>query len=316
MRLEVYLPAHAQEQQEAQAIISAARQIAGLEVSVAQVGENDVRAFYAGAVPIYLLDGEVLASGHPPPDALLTALRQRMQAASMRRPAAEEVFPSTLLQRGVFRDLNADDLAALSERMWPRSYAREQLIYRQGTDAAELFLLRQGRVELYHLTRQGKRLKLGQVRPGMFFGEAAMLGRTIYLATAEAAEPCQVLALGRAAFDSLLREQPTVARYLVLVLSRRLLLSELRLVGFAYHDAPTRVAAELMSLSQEEQATLLPITHQELGERCGLLRETVTKALDMFQDQGLVELHRGRILLRDIDGLREMLEEQPGGQSL
>jgi CRP-like cAMP-binding protein len=311
MRLEVYLPAHAPDQQEARAIIHAAQQIAGLEVSVALVGENDVRAFYAGAVPIYLLDGAVLASGHPEPEALLAVLRQRAQAAVV-PPEAGDLFATSLLQVDVFRNLNPDALTVLSERMWPRSYARGQLVYRQGADAAELFLLRQGRVELYHLTRQGKRLKLGQVRPGMFFGEAAMLGRTIYLATAEAAEPSQALALGRAAFNDLLREQPAIAKYLVQALSRRLLLSDQRLVGLAYHDAPTRVAAELVSLSQEEHAALLPITHQALGERCGLLRETVTKALDVFQDQGLVELHRGRILLRDVDGLRGLLEEQPG----
>lgn len=318
MRLEVYLPAQAQEQEEAQTIISEARQIAGLEVMVTRIGEGDLRSFYAGAVPIYLLDGEVLAAGHPPPGALLEALRQRARtAAPVSRPAAvDELAASSFWHVDVFRDLHADDLAALSLRMWPRSYAKEQRIYRQGADAAELFLLRQGRVELYHLTRQGKRLKLGQVRPGMFFGEAAMLARTIYLSNAEAVEPSQVLALGRAAFDHLLREQPTIARYLVTALSRRLLLSELRLVGFAYHDAPTRVAAELVALSREEQTTLLPITHQELGERCGLLRETVTKTLDTFQDQGLVELHRGRIMLRDVTGLRGLLEEQPGEKSL
>jgi CRP-like cAMP-binding protein len=321
MRLEIYLPAHAQEQQEAQAIISGAQQIAGLEVAVIPIGNGDLRAFYAGAVPIYLLDGALLAAGHPPPDTLLAYLRQRSQSPETARPMAAPAeqphpFASSLLYEDVFRDLSQDDLNALSARMWPRSYAREQLIYRQGGDAAELFLLRQGRVELYHLTRHGKRLKLGVIRPGMFFGEAAMLGRTTYLATAEVVEAAQVLAMGRAAFDQLLREQPTIARYLVLALSRRLLLSELRLVGFAYYDAPTRVATELMSLSQEEHTTLLPITHQELGERCGLLRETVTKALDTFQEQGLVELHRGRIVLRDVAGLRALLEEQQREQNV
>ena len=311
MRLDVYLPAHAPEQQEAQAFINEAQHITGLEVHVVQIGEGDLRSFYAGAVPVYLLDGEVIASGYPPPDALLDYLRRRAQVAlPPRQLAVDDLLEEALLQVDVFSDLPATDLAALSPRMWPRSYAKDQLIYRQGTDAAELFLLRQGRVELYHLTRQGKRLKLGQIRPGMFFGEAATLGRTIYLSTAEAAEPSQVLALGRPALDQLLREQRTITKYLAQALSRRLLLSELRLVAFAYHDAPTRVAAELMSLSQEEHTTLLPITHQELGERCGLLRETVTKALDTFQDQGLVELHRGRIVLRDVDGLRGILEEQ------
>jgi CRP-like cAMP-binding protein len=315
MRLEVYLPARATEQQEAQTIINEARQIAGLEVAVMQMGSDSLQDFFAGAAPIYLLDDELLASGHPPPEALLAHLRQRVQALSA-HPARLHPAASPLLFADVFRDLSQHDLAVLSARMWPRSYMRGQIVYRQGSDAAELFLLRQGRVELYHLTRQGKRLKLGHVRPGMFLGEAAMLGQTVYVSTAEAIEPVQVLALGRVAFDQLLRDQPAITRYLVMALSRRLLLSELRLVGFAYHDAPTRVASELMSLSQEEQATLLPITHQELGERCGLLRETVTKTLDTFQERGLVELHRGRILLRDVAGLRAFLEEPAREDSL
>ncbi|HEY7358749.1 MAG TPA: Crp/Fnr family transcriptional regulator [Ktedonobacterales bacterium] len=310
MRFEVYLPAQAAGEQEAQTIINGARQIAGLDVAVMQVGSESLQDFFAGVAPIYLLDDELLASGHPPPDALLSHLRQRVSSPSV-QPAQAHPVAASLLFVDVFRDLSQQDLAVLSARMWPRSYMRGQIIYRQGAEAVELFLLRQGRVELYHLTRQGKRFKLGHIRPGMFFGEAAMLGRTIYVSTAEAAEPVQVSALGRAAFDQLLREQPTIAGYLVMALSRRLLLSELRLVGFAYHDAPTRVASELMSLKQEEQATLLPITHQELGERCGLLRETVTKTLDTFQERGLVELHRGRIVLRDVEGLQALLEESP-----
>src|ERR1051326_4823020 len=202
MRLEIYLPAQAREQQEAQTIISEARQIAGLEVVVIPIGNGDLRDFYAGSVPIYLLDGELLGSGHPPPEALLADLRQRAQAPGQARPLLGPDGPmleSPWLHVDVFRDLSQDDLNTLSARMWPRSYAKGQLIYRQGADAAELFLLRQGRVELYHLTRQGKRLKLGLIRPGMFFGEAAMLGHSVYLTTAEVDETSQVLALGHAA---------------------------------------------------------------------------------------------------------------------
>jgi CRP-like cAMP-binding protein len=51
------------------------------------------------------------------------------------------------------------------------------------------------------------------------------------------------------------------------------------------------------------------ITHQELGDMIGALRETVTTKLDEFQDHGLVELGRGKITVRDPNGLREVLEE-------
>jgi CRP-like cAMP-binding protein len=51
------------------------------------------------------------------------------------------------------------------------------------------------------------------------------------------------------------------------------------------------------------------ITHQELGDMIGALRESVTKALDEFQREGLVEPGRGRIILLDVAGLHERLGE-------
>jgi len=41
----------------------------------------------------------------------------------------------------------------------------------------------------------------------------------------------------------------------------------------------------------------------------GALRESVTKVLDDFQQDGLLELGRGRVTLRDVAGLQSRLEE-------
>jgi hypothetical protein len=41
----------------------------------------------------------------------------------------------------------------------------------------------------------------------------------------------------------------------------------------------------------------------------GALRESVTKVLDDFQRAGLVELGRGRVILRDVAGLQSHLDE-------
>jgi hypothetical protein len=41
----------------------------------------------------------------------------------------------------------------------------------------------------------------------------------------------------------------------------------------------------------------------------GALRESVTKVLDDFQREGLVELGRGRLILRDVAGLQTRLDE-------
>jgi CRP-like cAMP-binding protein len=41
----------------------------------------------------------------------------------------------------------------------------------------------------------------------------------------------------------------------------------------------------------------------------GALRESVTKILDEFQREGLVELGRGRVILRDVMNLQLRMDE-------
>lgn len=322
MWLEVYLPYHDRDQQEVQAIVRQVQQIAGLHVAVRMIGAEDLSGLFVGAVPIYLLNGQLLAAGHPPPEALLAVLRQRaqepsqaeklsvqqVQVAAVITPPNSVLGKSSLLRFDVFRDLSLEVLAALSSKIQLRKFAKGEAVFWQGDEARELFLLQKGRVELYHLTRHGKRLQLGVVQPGAFFGETCLLGESRYFTIAEVVQESEVAAISRSEVERLIREQPDFSLHLVRELCRRLQLDELRLVTLAYHDVSTRLAAELLYVSRQEHAVLLPITHQELGERSGLLRETVTKTLDAFQEEGLVELHRGRIYLRDMPGLEALLD--------
>ncbi len=187
------------------------------------------------------------------------------------------------------------------------TYSKGEVIYWQHEPVNNVFLLCRGRVELSHVTPDGKRLKLAMIRPLTFFGEVSVDAGTTHFATAQAIEETQVLTLGREGVELLLYKRPKVALHLIRELHRQLSVNQLRLVALAYYDVPTRVAVELVRLSQEEQTTSLTLTHQALGEQTGLMRESVTRTLRAFEKAGLVELHRGRLLLRDIDGLQSLL---------
>ncbi len=45
-------------------------------------------------------------------------------------------------------------------------------------------------------------------------------------------------------------------------------------------------------------------THEELAQGVGAYRETVTRILNEWRGQGLVELGRGRVVLLEIEKLR------------
>jgi CRP-like cAMP-binding protein len=115
--------------------------------------------------------------------------------------------------------------------------------------------------------------------------------------------------MSRADVERLIREQPQVALRMIEVLGRRLALTEARLEELAYRGAAARVAAVLLRLTESRAGGEAQATHQEIGDMIGALRETVTKILDEFQADGLVELRRGRVVVRDPERLRARLAE-------
>jgi CRP/FNR family transcriptional regulator len=159
------------------------------------------------------------------------------------------------------------------------------------------------------MTSTGKRLELATIQAGTFFGEVPLLGEALHHASAEAVEDVVVGIFSRPHLEQVIRDWPTVGLRLISELSRRINLDASRLEELAYQSAPARLAAALLRLQQGDDAHVITMTHQELGEVTGLLRETVTKMLNEFRVAGLVELHRGRIHLRDVAGLQRLLKE-------
>jgi CRP/FNR family transcriptional regulator, cyclic AMP receptor protein len=214
-----------------------------------------------------------------------------------------------MLAMDIFCDLEPAALAAFEQQTEMRPCRKGQILYSQEDRAEVLFLLKRGRVQLYRLTPSGKRLELATLEPGTFFGEMPLVGETLRHTFAEAAEDSLICVMSRSDIEQLMRQRSEVALRMIEVLSRRLAHCEARLEEMAYRSVPARIAAVLLRLSQERSGDAVPITHQELGDMIGALRESVTKVLDEFQRAELVELNRGRIILRDVAGLQSRLEE-------
>lgn len=222
-----------------------------------------------------------------------------------------------LLTMEIFRDLPPEQITMIEHATVMRTIPKGQIIYSQEDRAEALFLLKRGHVSIYRLTPAGKRLDLTTIEPREFFGEMPLLGESLRHAYAEAAEESLLCVMSRADIERLILQQPQVALRMIEVLGHRLALTETRLEELAYRSVSARIAALLLRLNAEQtqgdghaQAPdELRITHQEIGDRIGALRETVTKILDEFQADGLVELRRGHIRVRDSERLRCRLDE-------
>ncbi len=219
----------------------------------------------------------------------------------------------SLREVDIFRDLTPAEIEALGQRAPMREIGAGTQIYAPDQPTEVLFILKSGRVRLYHLSVDGKALTTAILEAGTIFGEMALLGQELYGSYAEALTPCVLCLMSREDVQTLLLSDPRIAARIAEFLGRRLIDAERRLSDFAFKRLPERLAALLLEHASDRRAWLgrsphleVRYTHSELAEMTGTYRETVTKILNEFQQSQLIRLHRGRIVVLDPAGLQQI----------
>lgn len=206
----------------------------------------------------------------------------------------------------IFRDLGSEEMQRIEGMVKMVTCQKGYIFYRPEEKAEVLFLLKKGKVQVYTITSEGKRLTIETISPGTFFGEMPLTAQTMHQAFAEAVEDSLICVLSRSDMERLLLEKPQVALRLVDSLSRRLEETRAKLEEATLKNAMVRVCRSLLRFAQGTSE--LELTHQELADSIGLYRETVTNVLNRLQSQGLVELGKKKITILDRVELQKIAE--------
>jgi CRP-like cAMP-binding protein len=134
-----------------------------------------------------------------------------------------------------------------------------------------------------------------------------LIGQRMYGCFAEAVEDCLLCILSRSDMKSLARRNPEVGLLMLAEMERRLQDREAELEAIAFHGLPTRLAALLLR-EADALGTVEGHSHQDLAERLGTHRETVSSILGKFRGQGLISTEARRICVLDADQLRTIAE--------
>ena len=99
------------------------------------------------------------------------------------------------------------------------SYEAGALIFREGSKAANCYVITKGKVQILKRTRKGENIPLAVVKPGEFLGEMAMLSGECRSASAIALSRVEAMVINHAEFVALLKAQNPFASRLALHLS-------------------------------------------------------------------------------------------------
>lgn len=218
----------------------------------------------------------------------------------------------------LFAGLDAGAVEEILDRAEVRTAERKEHLFRQGEAISGLFLLLAGRVKLIQLGPGGDEVVLRFCGPGELFAAVAALDRPArFPVSAQALSRARVAFWPRPEIRELFERHPGLAANLAQTIAERTHELQSRLREVATERVPRRVAHMLLRLArragrQVESGTLIdfPLTRQDLAEMTGTTLYTVSRLLNAWSEGGLVEVGRGRVVVRSESGLEEVAEEE------
>lgn len=187
---------------------------------------------------------------------------------------------------------------------------RGQPVYLPGDPSKYVYLVKAGAVKIVGTAPEGGEVILTILTPGDIFGELALTGDELRDHRAEAADDTLLCEVPRDLLIELIRDTPAFGLQVAKLLGQRVQTLRMRVEELLGKSAPARLAHAIMDLShrhgiQDGDGVLIPLrlSQGDLGKLVGLTRETVNGILQAWRDQGVVEMDRYSIRVRDAERL-------------
>ncbi len=234
----------------------------------------------------------------------------------MAKPTSAEIL-EVLSRPPLFRGLPDDDLAALRSIGLPRSFAKGEILFREGDPSRGFFLVIRGAVKLYKLSLAGKEQILHVHRSGEPFAEATLGEGARYPASAAATAATFVLLFPRDDFTRLIGRRPGLAANLIARLSQRVREMVALVEDLSLREAPGRLARHLLDLAGEEvlagMTVELPMKKGELASLIGTRQETLSRILRKLSDSHVLTVKGSKVVLLDPTRLEDLAAGDSSG---
>lgn len=181
-----------------------------------------------------------------------------------------------------------------------REVARNEVLFRQGDEANELFGIVSGRIAILTKSPDNRESLVAVLEQGALFGELPLFDGGPRSADARALETTSLFVIPHAAVRSAIDAHPEVLWVITRMFARRLRATDDALADAVFLDVPARTAKRLLEIAGDADEFTLPMTQEDLAGLVGASRERVNKALSLFTKLGWLS-SQGRNRYRIVD---------------
>lgn len=224
-----------------------------------------------------------------------------------------------LLERSpLFKGAKVNELEEALSVARPSQLGRGEFFFHQGEPANHFYVIVEGQVRLSQITAEGHQAIIHFMGPGDGMGIIVALSATPYPLSAEALTDCKALRWDYDTTVELMAKSPRLAMNGLRLVGRRFQELQERYLELSTERVERRVARALLRLVRQtgkrvEGGVLidLPISRRDLGEMTGTTLYTVSRILSGWEQAGLIESGRERIVVCQPHELVSIAEDLP-----
>ena len=204
----------------------------------------------------------------------------------------------------LFYQISEKGLNFLVKYTFEKKYEKNEIIFNEGEKGDCLYIITSGKVKIIKTDKNGKEKILAILKEKDCFGEMAVLTKELRTATVQALTDVEILCLNADDFETIIKNEPSIPIYIIKTLAERLAKADRQIKNLAFGNASERIADVLYDLAENSK---INITHQELANIAGLTRETTTRILTDFKKQGIIDIKRGHIEIKNMSKIKQMI---------
>lgn len=200
----------------------------------------------------------------------------------------------------------------IAERLVLQQYKKGQIIYTEGEEPENLWILLKGKVKKYK-SGIGDRVQILRLyRPVQYFGHRAYFAREAYVSSAAAFEPSTIGAIPMKVVEELIRQNNDLAMFIIHNLSKTLGGSDTKIVNLTQKHIRGRLAEALLLLAdnyglEDDNATLkIYLSREDLANLSNMTTANAIRTLSTFVNEKLIIVDGRRIKIINEPQLRKI----------
>jgi len=192
-----------------------------------------------------------------------------------------------------------------------RSFSKGEVLSGCGESCLGMVFILEGRLRAYLLSPEGREITLYSLEEGdpCVMSASCVMSQITFETHLVVEQDCRMLVVGIPAFGHLAEENIYVKCFMYELATQRFssVMWAMQQLLFARFDQ--RLAAFLLQECQRTGKNEVTMTHEQIAQQVSSAREVVARMLKRFNQDEIVIIKRGKILVKNLERLQEIVSE-------